>query len=111
MITKFKIYEAINIGEPKVGDYVLIDPDRSRVLSDNVKFYLKTNIGRIRYKKFDKSIGDIYIIDYYDIPIDNSRPYRGPMNVTSSFIKYWCKNKRSALIEFEPYITANKYNL
>ena len=107
MITKFKLYEALNVGEPKVGDYVLVDSLRNNDLGT----YLKTHMGKIILKKYSHKLGNIYTIQYDDIPIKEYRHLHDQITITIDLIKYWCKNKRSALIEFEPYITANKYNL
>lgn len=89
MITKFKIYENINQGEPEVGDWVIIDP----------KTYDVEN-------RLDK-IGEIY---KYEIStnmfyVDFIVP--GFFCFFKEDFEYWSKNKK----DLEEILVAKKYNL
>ena len=100
-----KTYEEVNIGQPEVDDYVLVD-------SDDIHYQKYSN-------KYIGKITDIEINtannkrDIFYVLFNNSAPYV-KSNVTRTReiffryeIKYWSKNKE----ELEPILQANKYNL
>lgn len=82
MITKFKIFETANEGEPEVGDYITDSTNPSR-------------IGKIYHKNY----GEYWTVSY----LDNTLVYF----VDFDEVTHWSKNKE----DLEPYIIANKYNL
>ncbi len=47
MITKFKLYEQLNINEPQIGDYVLCDEVDSEIIRVD---FIRNNIGKIVYR-------------------------------------------------------------
>jgi hypothetical protein len=93
MITKFKLFENMNEGEPEVGYYVILNistyvfmPDEF----DNIQ-KLKNDICKITDIKKSKKI---YVInDCWLASIDD--------------IKYWSKNKE----DLEPILNGKKYNI
>jgi len=106
MITKFKIYESINDGEPDIGDYVIIETN-----DEEYKHYSNKYIGKIieieRNKNptpnFPNTKRDIFRILFEDF--DTRRSDREI--IWRYEIKYWSKNKE----DLEPLIAAKKYNL
>lgn len=96
MITKFNLYESINNGKPKKGDYVIVD-FRGDII---------TKIGQITYIKYNSYLP--YLIEYdddfnyYDYGL-----YDKYISINLDEIKYWSKDKK----ELETLIQANKYNL
>jgi len=113
MITKFKLFETLNEGEPEVGDYVIVDMYNSD--SDNIiKDFRSNSIGLIWKKEDD----DFLYIKYFNIPKNILKyfyfsDYSDGLNIGNSifinkkWIKYWSKDKE----ELEPIISAKKYNL
>jgi len=99
MITKFKLYESINEGEPEIGDYVIIETD-----DDEFKHYSNNYIGEVvDIERKPNTKRDIYYILFKNF--DNRRSDREM--IWRYEIKYWSKNKE----ELEPILQANKYNL
>ena len=124
MITKFKIFESINEGRPKINDYVLCDmtthfsdADKLFPVTNKAIEFINNNIGLI-YKQPNQNS---YLVKYFNIPEDlekfifhysDYRDYEGPKKGNSILvdienIKYWSINKQ----ELMPFIQANKYNL
>jgi len=112
MITKFKIYESIDIGEPELGDYVICDESVEPILSD----WLKANIGRaITTENRNGCIFDVYydneppgnISFYFQGPkmFKLKERYYRPMRRDE--ILHWSKNKK----DLDFFIDAIKYNL
>ena len=64
MITKFKIYENINEGEPKIGDYVICTTINNK--TPELLHFLSNNIGK--YIQVSKYISFPYQIQFYNIP-------------------------------------------
>lgn len=110
MITKFKLYEKVDSGEPKIGDYVLCYEERNDYLNGKYlnEFYLK-NIGKIVNIDDDRSIP--YIIEYENIPIKLDVWFHDLIlncrNMSRSEIIHWSENKE----DLEIFIQSNKYNL
>ena len=109
MITKFKIYEAVN-ETPKVGDYVLINANKNlfSVKDPDVKDYLEfigNSVGKIT------NVNDVHnnvAVKYQDIP--NHIKYIFNVNTVlypPSHIEFIAKNPE----EVELQIKAKKYNL
>ena len=54
MITKFKIYEQINIGEPKIGDYVVLysrDGHVGQIIEENDSIIIPGATWYIEYNR------------------------------------------------------------
>lgn len=114
MITRFKIFENINDGEPKVGDFVII---KTKDLPQLYNFYgdfIKTSIGRIwkihsvnffliKYENIPKEIKDYFSYSDYSkgLNIGNS------ILVHKRDIIYWSKNKE----DLDYIIDAKKFNI
>ena len=118
MITKFKIFESINI-LPKVGDYVLIKIDKFG--ASKLQDFYSNNIGQITdfdlhrarfiqgenfyYIKFQNVEKDI--IPYFD----SKTTYQNIITVYKKFsinrFEYWSENKE----DLEEIIKEKKYNL
>ena len=104
MITKFKIYESINEGEPEIGDYVIIETN-----DDEFKHYSNKYIGKIieiekninPNPNFPNTKRDIFRVLFKDF--DNKKREM----IWRYEIKYWSKNKE----ELETLIAAKKYNI
>jgi hypothetical protein len=97
-----KKYESINIHEPKVGDYVIVDVDTTYKI---IKNYLDDKIGIIN--KLDE-IG--YLIEFEDSFPDDFWEITNvdrKITVFKREIKYWSENKK----ELESLLFSNKYNL
>jgi len=110
MITKFKLYESINKGKLKIGDYVICD-DKSDVPEHSIEF-IKNNIGK--YVKFITNSVYSYIIEYENIPNECKSEFEENMfndincrRMELKEIKYWSKDKK----ELEEVLAANKYNI
>lgn len=131
MITKYKIFESINEGKPKVFDYVIVNLNYryNNTNGDLVKF-LSENIGRIKKDYFDEIYNDdgsgsyvlkyVFEVEYDDVPSGIKKyfvktPYYGRSSadrcylnsVEEKFIQYWSENKE----ELEMVIGAKQYNL
>jgi len=131
MITKFKLYESINIGEPEVGDYVLChleeDDSNEQKITSN---FLNKNIGIL--VKIDKNKDKFEVYDNYKVKFDEEFDYYSQwnnlaisfdnnlssvefdddhVNNVASFyldeIDHWSKNKE----DLEHIVQAKKYNL
>lgn len=108
MITKFKLYESVDEGEPKLGDYVIcFEEDSGDEKFDN---FLLNNIGKvIGYNSGNYD----YTIKYYYAPkeylfyfgsVGNDKLCRPMMKKE---IIHWSENKE----ELVSFIESNKYNL
>jgi hypothetical protein len=107
-----KLYEELNVHEPKVGDWVILQLhsiDFLTVLAnnENEKFnnYINIHIGKI--VSYMKNSYMEYGIFYENFPEIFEDLYRNPVPVHTAQIKYWSKNKE----ELQFIIDANKYNL
>jgi len=107
MITKFKIYESIDIGEPELYDYVICDEVVEPILSD----WMKCNIGEII--KVDNKRDCKFNVWYENIPNtlkfyfqsrDHDKGFRPMMNRE---ILHWSKDKE----DLEALLNLDKYNL
>lgn len=106
MITNFKIFETINEGDPKIGDYVLLKYDKFK---NDMTNFLNDHIGKIIF--IDEKL---YRIEYYDVPdtINYRFHYYKTNNsytktIEKRYISYWSKNRE----ELEELLAAEKYNL
>ena len=114
MITKFKLYEELNAGEPEVGDYVIIEKEYDDFEDKNNVNFINSSIGYI-WKSPGKST---HIVKYNNIP-DNTKQffqysdYSDGLKIGNSIIvynddiKYWSKNKE----DLEHVIQSKKYNI
>jgi len=125
MITKFKLYESVNKGEPEVNDYVICGPNHYLFDPANPAFkkFITNSIGLI-WKHPSKNI---YIVKYFDIPesFGNDSAYI-PSNAFFQYsdyskglkignslqfelkdIIYWSKNKE----ELEKVLKIRNYRL
>jgi len=108
MITKFKLYEAVNTAEPEVGDYVIAD---SKDAYDRVKKIFNTTIGQITNIHNNHGFIDSYVVIYDDflyMPVllhDKIDVYDWWFNPEE--IECWSKNKE----ELEEILATKKYNL
>lgn len=117
MIIKFKIFENIYQGEPKVGDYVIVSDkfdyysDYSSDYSEYLNF-INNNIGKIIDIRDDIYP---YVVNFNNIP-KNLKKYFEIFENDDKIC--YAKFKRDEIIHYsdtisvlEPYIAANKYNL
>jgi FPC/CPF motif-containing protein YcgG len=114
MITKFKIFESLNKGVPKVGDYVITKEWDDDFYTDEALKFINNSIGYI-FKNAGKYA---FIIKYFDIPEDikiyfQYSDYSEGLKVGNSIlvnikkVEYWSKNIK----ELEDILKAKKYNL
>ena len=120
MITKFKIYEELNAGEPEVGDWVIVNKKNYPTAFNPKKYdFVNSSIGYI----WKKPAVNLYLVKYFDIPVDqeqhflytdgfNTGPIPHPMignsmQLSIGDIVYWSKNKE----DLEHVIQAKKYNI
>lgn len=108
MITKFKLFEELNEGEPKLGDYVICCEQESG--DDVFDNFLLQNIGQI----IARNNGNYdYGIKYNDVPKEvlfyfgSQGKHKLVRPMTKDEIIYWSENKE----DLEPYIQSKKYNL
>ena len=95
MITKFKIFENINKGKPKVGDYVICKV-ADTLESTSFGIYVSTHVGKI-----DNIVKTKYD-DFYQVEYSNTG------NKFQEYqILYWSKNKE----ELEAILASKKYNI
>jgi hypothetical protein len=94
-IKNFKLFENIDEGEPKKGDWVIIDTSHLNIYPDHNENEYKDKIGKI-----------IRIRKHYDeIDIDfDGRKLHG---FSLSKISHWSENRE----DLETLLDANKYNL
>ena len=105
MITKFKLFEELNAGEPEVGDWIIVN-NKDYSTYD----FINSSIGYI-WKKYEFSA----LVKYVDIPIDQQKNFMftdgskigNSIMLSIGDIVYWSKNKE----ELEHIIQAKKYNL
>lgn len=113
MITKFRLYEKLNIGVPKVGDYVIID-SRKMFEDDNIVNFTDISIGYI-WKSPDSYN---YLVKFYNIPKEQKLYFQfsdyeeglkigNSLLVPQSKIKWWSENKD----ELQYIIDSKKYNM
>ena len=121
MITKFKLFESVNDGEPELGDYVICH-ETSEEYDDAVE-YINNNIGKIIYvySENEKNRALLFCsFDFmvkYDIDFEKEEFRRVDFQVLTDLdgcrkmerreIKYWSKNKE----DLESILAINKYNL
>jgi hypothetical protein len=94
MITKFKIYESLNDGEPEKGDYVIVnvnDKNYSKHIVDEVN----SNIFRLIDIIYQEN-HITYVIDYLERWL-----------ISRKEIIYWTKDKK----DLELTLKANKFNI
>ena len=105
MITKFKLYEAINQGEPEIGDYVLCEFPSNGFYDTELRKYINiTNIGHIVYI----AESSLCLVQFDYLPKKYSTiGLPGQRYISSIYIKYWAKSKE----ELEEFLTTKKYNL
>ena len=110
MITKFKIYEEINLNEPEVGDYIIAE---SNDFLTDINEFTKNRIG-ILYNIFKPLYADdlSYTIIYDNIPKELDfyvfKVYDDEaISMNREDIKYWSKNKE----DLEKILIANKFNI
>lgn len=116
MITKFKIYESINEGEPKVGDYVICHEktDNNALMYRKIEKFINSNIGKIVRERDDIFV---FWVDFEEIPNDNKFKMffsSGEVNTPETWRKmkrkeiiYWSKNRE----DLEPLLASKKFNL
>jgi len=92
MITRFKLFENINDGEPQDGDYILYKSRRGEGLYD----VLAITIGKIL--KIRKVYNEAQVI--FDVPI-------GLMFIDLDKIEFWSKNRE----DLEALLASKKYNV
>lgn len=94
MITKFKIFENINKGEIKAGDFIVLTDS-----TYNAYNHKTDKIGKVfRARKY-----------YDEIDAEFEKPIGIMHGLSYSQIKYWSNNKEE--LENLPEIITTKYNL
>ena len=112
MITKFKLFEALNEGKPEKGDYVLAKIDNP-IGEELIKLndFLQNHIAQITgydlgraILQFSESSKDHVINCHFDRDrfSDDMRRYSDLKDIT-----HWSKNKE----DLEDFLAAKKYNL
>lgn len=100
MITRFKIYEKINLQSPKIGDYVITKSQQSGAIA----IFTNNNIGQLKsiYK-------NDYRIKYNNIPSELKGNFDGEYRRGFDLrqIIHWSKNKE----DLEIILQSEKYNL
>jgi hypothetical protein len=100
MITKFKLYESINVGEPMAGDVIC----KSRTNQETAfKKYVDNNIGDIVEEFKDETHFYGKNIKNYMVKFTNPTKYV----FNRDDILYWSKNKE----DMEDILQAKRYNL
>jgi hypothetical protein len=125
MITKFKLFEHVNVNEPKVGDYVIVQEDPN--LYKNQTWYdsylefiniIKNQIGRIikidrfsyivEYKENSKD----FFIKYGDFLVLNTKNQLKCRRVGRNSIIIWANRKKELNNEtINMYLKSKKYNI
>jgi hypothetical protein len=97
-----KNFESVNDGEPKVGDYVIVD----RKTELDVYYFTSNTIGY--YEQIIYSNKMTYHIRFDNVPeeIENKFTY-DCRNYSREDIKYWSRNKE----EIEIILSTIKYNI
>ena len=107
MITKFKIFESYDEGEPKLGDFIIANID------DPVDF-IKYNLGRI----WKVTSTDLFLVKYENIPEEIKKYFSysdyvkslmdgNSILVSKNQILHWAENER----DLEHITQSKKYNL
>ena len=113
MITKFKIYEAINQGKPKVGDYVILNYSETNTNDIKKSLFIDNSVGKIFRKE-----EEFFYVRYYNIPEEILKDFKysdysdgirvgNSVFIHTDDILYWSEDKE----ELEVILTAKKYNL
>jgi len=110
MITKFKIFENINV-PPKVGDYVIINPNGYEHSWKAFRDFILVNVGQIIDIKIQHGGTELY----YDVKFENINEDLmktafygdGTRRFHLDNIKCWSENKT----ELEALLNSQKYNL
>lgn len=113
MITKFRLYESVNEGKPKVGDYVICTTE----FNPDLNLYLDENIGQIieidppgnSYEPYQVIFDNIpKSLDIYtDVKINNFETYQTYIPFTISEIIYWYNDKKI----LEQILITKKFNI
>ena len=123
MITKFKLYESMNIGEPKVGDWVICDEGynwqvlgKTLFLDNPLLKFIRENIGYFYEYDYDNDALHPYHICYYNVPdylyddfnktIVNGKEVMYRIFRLTEII-YWSEDKE----DLEYILDAKKYNI
>jgi hypothetical protein len=97
-----KYFESVNDGEPKVGDYVIVD----RKTELDVYDFTSNNIGY--YEQSVNSNRMTYHIRFNNVPEELEKKFTyNCRNYSREDIKYWSKNKK----ELEIILSTIKYNI
>jgi hypothetical protein len=111
MIINFKIFEKLNDGNPKIGDYVLLNINWY-YNDKKFDYFLNNTIGQI--SKIEKENNKNYIPNInnkYQILFDTTEKFKllqhNRIKVYDKQIKYFSSNKE----ELEVILNSNKYNL
>ena len=120
MITKFKLYEKINIGikdvKPKEGDYVIMtldyivdegDQQQGIDIIRKCRKHIQNNIGEVSY--YNDS--DTVVITYKNLPMDGNIVPSKDVSFDTQYIIYWSKNKKELKEKLEELLITKKYNL
>ena len=94
MITKFKIFEALNEGKPEIGDYVICN---------GKNIFLKNNITKIKEIRQSNNSGD----KEYHLRADDKREFSIAQINMKNYIEYWSKNRE----DLESILQSKKYNI
>ena len=103
-----KKYESLNLHEPKIGDYVIVNIDTDYT---EIKNYLSDKIGII--KEMGEWRAEDYIIEFEEYFPENFWEFleitsnSKIMTIYKKEIKYWSDNKQ----ELQKLLFLNKYNL
>ena len=121
MITKFKLFETVNIDEPKVGDYVICS-EIADVFYKNEDWYNDyielLNIIKDKIGKIVKIEELSYIVEYKDVPkklrqdffVLNDKKQLVCRRFAREDIVFWSKNKKD-LSDLDLLRKSKKYNI
>lgn len=121
MITKFKLFESVNIGEPKVNDYVVCSetPEIFYKKEDWYNDYIElVNILKDKIGKIVKIDELSYIVEYKDVPkklrqdffVLNDKKQLVCRRFAREDIEFWSKNKKD-LSDLDLLRKYKKYNI
>ena len=103
MITKFKLYEAVNFDDPEIGDYVIANTCDG---DNNASIIINNNIGVISDIEYNKAYNyeQPFCVEYTGFDFGENTDYWW---FDEKDLVYWSKNKE----ELELLLQTNKYNL
>ena len=111
MITKFILFETVNIGKPEIGDFVVVKETHREELPEDLNNFLDNNIGELVF------ISDVYhkmwfYVKYNNIPKTLETWFENDVEVdtrdfTIDEIIYWSEKKE----DLKAFIKGKQFDL